>query len=69
MPIKHAPWTVGEKLAPLVLTRLATERYLEDMIVADLRILSAEWMQIRRQERASLGGFLDLLAIAPGLIA
>ena len=65
MPIKHAIWTVGDKPAPLALTKLATERQLEDMIVADPRIVSAEWMLIGRQEHTPFGGILDLLAIAP----
>lgn len=48
MPIKHAIWTVGQKPAPLALTKLATERKLEDMIVADPCIVSTEWMLIGR---------------------
>lgn len=65
MPIKHAIWTVSDKPVPLALTKLATERQLEDMIVADPRIVSAEWMLIGRQEHTPFGGILDLLAIAP----
>jgi hypothetical protein len=65
MPIKHAIWTVGEKPLPLAPGRLATERQLEEMIVADLRILSGDWMLIGRQESTDFGGFIDLLAIAP----
>ena len=40
MPIKHAIWTVGDKPARLALGRLASEQKLEEMIVADSRILS-----------------------------
>jgi len=32
MPIKNAIWTIGDKPAPLALTKLATERQLEDMV-------------------------------------
>jgi hypothetical protein len=64
MPIKHAIWTVGDKPAPLALTKLATEKQLEDMIAADQRIVSAEWMLIGRQEHTPFSGILDLLAIA-----
>jgi hypothetical protein len=38
---------------------------LEDMIVAQPRILSSEWMLIGRQEDTGNGGRIDLLAIAP----
>ena len=38
---------------------------LEDMIVADPRILSDEWMLIGRQEDTGYGGRIDVLAIAP----
>jgi Endonuclease NucS len=65
MPIKHAIWKVGEKPAPLAVGQLATEQHLEEMIVADPRILSSEWMLIGRQEQTAFGGFIDLLAIAP----
>jgi len=36
MPIKHATWTVGAKLEPLALGRLASNQQLEEVIVADL---------------------------------
>jgi hypothetical protein len=65
MPIKHAIWTVGEKPVSLPLGRLASEQQLEEMIVADLAILSSEWMLIGRQEITPFGGRIDLLAIAP----
>ncbi|MCC7171112.1 MAG: nuclease [Planctomycetes bacterium] len=65
MPIQHAIWTVGAEPKPVPLTRLASERLLEDMIRSDSRILSAEWMLIGRQEVTSFGGRIDLIAIAP----
>lgn len=66
MPIKHAIWTVGDKPARLALGRLASEQRLEEMIVADPRILSPEWMHFGLQEPSPFIGRLDLLAIAPG---
>jgi hypothetical protein len=44
---------------------LASEKLLEDMIVAAPEILSDEWMIIGRQEETGLGGRIDLLAVAP----
>ncbi len=65
MPIKHAIWKVGQKPAPLNSSVLASEQLLEDMIVAEPKMLSAEWMLIGRQEHTGYGGRIDLLAIAP----
>jgi hypothetical protein len=65
MPIRNALWTVGNAPQALPEARLASERVLEDMIVAAPRILSDEWMLIGRQERTGMGGIVDLLAIAP----
>jgi hypothetical protein len=42
MPIKHAIWTVGEKPTPLAPGRLATERQLEEMIVAEVKQSTVE---------------------------
>lgn len=65
MPIHHAIWKVGDLPAPLAASRLTSEQKLEEMIVRDPRILSADWMLIGRQEITSHGGRIDLLAIAP----
>lgn len=65
MPIQHAIWTVGDQPASLSPGRLISERQLEDMIVADPRILSNEWMLIGRQAFTYGKNKLDLLAIAP----
>ncbi len=65
MPIHHAIWTVGTNPEPLNLSKLATEKELEDMITARPEILSDEWMLIGRQEKTGFGGIIDLLAIAP----
>ena len=48
MPIQHAIWTVGHEPKPLTTSRLPSEQLLEDMIVRDSRILTAEWVSIRR---------------------
>ena len=65
MPIHHAIWTVGDRPASLSPGKLISERQLEDMIVADPRILSNEWMLIGRQECTYGKHRLDLLAITP----
>ena len=65
MPIQHAIWKVGNRPEPLTISKLASEKKLEDMIVECPEILSGEWMLIGRQEKTSFGGIIDLLAIAP----
>ena len=65
MPISHALWTVGSAPTEVPLSILATEQQLEDMIVAEPRILSEEWLLIGQQEATGRGGRVDLLAIAP----
>ena len=65
MPIRTAIWKVGPQPQLLVESSLGKERLLEDMIVADPRVLSDEWMLIGQQEDNGFGGRIDLLAIAP----
>lgn len=65
MPIKHAIWKVSEQPLALPLTKLVSEKQLEDMIIHQPNILSHEWMLIGRQEPTGLGGRIDLLAITP----
>lgn len=65
MPIQHALWKVGVQPTALGLGKLASEQALEEMIVREPTILSAEWMLIGRQEPTGFGGRIDLLAIAP----
>jgi hypothetical protein len=65
MPIRHAIWRVLPRPEPLPECTLASEQLLEDMIVADPRLLSDEWMLIGRQEDTGFGGRIDLLAVAP----
>jgi hypothetical protein len=65
MPIQHAIWKVGTPPTPLKRGKLASEQALEEMIVREPSVLSAEWMLIGRQEQTGFGGRIDLLAIAP----
>jgi hypothetical protein len=65
MPIQHAIWKVGPRPEPLILSKLGSEKELEDMITSRPDIISAEWMLIGRQEKTAFGGIIDLLAIAP----
>lgn len=65
MPISHALWTVDTKPAEVSRGTLASEQQLEEMIVAEPRILSDEWMLVGRQEDTGHGGRIDLLAVAP----
>lgn len=65
MPIRTAIWKVGPQPQRLPASNLDREQLLEDMVVADPRLLSDEWMLIGRQEDTGLSGRVDLLAIAP----
>jgi len=65
MPIQHSVWTVSGNPSEVTQGILPSEQPLEDMIVAEPRILSSEWMLIGRQVETGQGGRLDLLAIAP----
>ncbi len=65
MPINHAIWTVDAQPQPLVVTRLPSEAFLEQMIISRPEILSGQWMLIGQQEHTGFGGRIDLLAIAP----
>lgn len=64
MAIRTAIWKVGPQPLQLTESSLPNENLLEEMIVANPRLLSDEWMLIGRQE-LSAAGRLDLLAIAP----
>jgi hypothetical protein len=65
MPIRHVVWTVADAPEELPAGTLPSEQRLEDMIVAEPRILSSEWMLIGRQVDTGRGGRVDLIAIAP----
>jgi hypothetical protein len=63
MPIRHAVWKVATKPVPLVEVSLGKESMLEEMICADLSILSDRWLLIGRQIKTAHGGIIDLLAL------
>lgn len=65
MPIHTALWKVSAQPVQLTEADLPNEKLLEDMIVAQPRLLSDAWMIVGRQERTGMGGIIDLLAIAP----
>ena len=65
MPISHAVWTVSTSPQEIKQGVLPSEQMLEDMITAQPRILSSEWMLIGRQVDTGFGGRIDLLALAP----
>lgn len=65
MPIQQAVWQLGDTPIRLLASSLATERRLEDLIVADPEILNANWMIIGRQVQTDYRGFIDLLALQP----
>lgn len=65
MPIKLNVWKVGQPPVRLQESNLATEKLLEEMIVAAPQIVSEQWMIIGRQEETDFGGRIDLLAVAP----
>ena len=60
MPIQHAIWKVGATPEALTVSKLATEKDLEDMITARPEMISSDWMLIGRQVRTSFGGIIDL---------
>ena len=60
MPIQHAIWKVGATPEALTVSKLATEKDLEEMIAARAEMISSGWMLISRQVRTSFGGIIDL---------
>ncbi|ELE9012607.1 nuclease [Enterobacter cloacae] len=65
MPVHHAIWWVGENPQPLTISKLATEKLLQKMIIQDSSILSDQWMIIGEEVNTLDSGRIDLLAIAP----
>ncbi|MFZ5958846.1 nuclease [Pseudomonas knackmussii] len=65
MPIRTQIWTVGAQPTPLKNAVLASEQFLEEMIVAAPALLSEDWMLVGQQESTGQGGRIDLLALAP----
>ncbi|WP_270735002.1 nuclease [Leclercia adecarboxylata] len=65
MPVHHAIWQVGENPQPLTISKLASEKLLQKMIIQDSSILSDQWMIIGEEVNTLDSGRIDLLAIAP----
>lgn len=65
MPIGQRIWRIAQPPQRLRESTLASEKSLEEMIVAASEIVSDEWMIIGQQEDTGFGGRIDLLAIAP----
>ena len=65
MQLNQRIWRVGQSPERLPEARLASERQLEEMIVAKPEIVSDQWMIIGQQEDTGFNGRIDLLAIAP----
>lgn len=65
MPIRTSIWKVAAQPQQLSESSLASEKLLEEMIVAAPRLLSDEWMLIGQQEDTGFSGRIDLLAVAP----
>jgi len=65
MPIRTQIWTVGAQPAPLKNAVLASEQFLEEMIVNAPALLSEDWLLIGRQENTGQRKRIDLLALAP----
>jgi hypothetical protein len=51
MPIQHAIWKVRATPEALTVSKLATEKDLEDRITARPEMISSDWMLIGRQVR------------------
>ena len=56
-------WRVGKEPKPLQASKMESEQQLEEMLVADMRILSPEWMCIGKQVQTGTGR-IDILAVA-----
>ena len=65
MPVGQRIWRIAQPPQRLRASALASEKLLEEMIVAAPEIVSDEWMIIGQQEDTGSGGRIDLLAIAP----
>lgn len=65
MQLNQRIWRVGQSPERLPEAKLASERQLEEMIVAKPEIVSDQWMIIGQQEETGFNGRIDLLAIAP----
>ena len=64
MLIRCAIRKVAAQPVSFVESWLVTEQLLKEMVIA-ARLLSEEWISIRRQGNTGFGGRIDLLAVAP----
>ena len=53
MPIQHPIWKSGATPEALTVSKLATEKDLEEMITARPEMISSGWMRIGRQVRTN----------------
>jgi len=65
MPVNNAIWKVGDVPERLKASNLDNERLLHEMILADVTMLSDEWLVIGSETRTDHGKRPDILAIAP----
>jgi hypothetical protein len=56
-------WHVGKEPKPVEKSALPSEKLLEEMLVANLRILSPDWMLLGNQVSTG-SGYIDILAIS-----
>lgn len=63
MPVEHSLWKVGVKPHQVAESQLESEAELEDMLCADISILSSDWLLIGRQVTTAYNKNIDLLAI------
>ncbi|VXD17607.1 endonuclease NucS domain-containing protein [Planktothrix paucivesiculata] len=63
MPIEVGIWRLGAKPEKVAISAINSESRLEDALVQDISILSAQLMLIGRQVATSYGKFIDMLAM------
>lgn len=63
MPIEVGIWKVNDEIQKISFSPIESEKKLEDILVRDLSILSAELLLIGRQVQTDYGKFIDMLAI------
>ncbi len=63
MPIEVGIWRLGAKPEKVTMSAIHSESRLEDALVQDISILSAQLMLIGRQVATSYGKFIDMLAM------
>ena len=63
MPIETEIWRIEKDLNPISLTGIDLEKRLQEIIVADLKIVDPGLMLIGREVPTAFGGYIDILAI------